>query len=107
MRIIFVYNSQCAWTTLNKVLNKTSLILLLLKGVSSKSNMKWQKFSYGFIHFVRTHARKIFRKTNISYPLIRTLMRAYQGVRSVAFLENFARVLNGWPLFHLFCRPKQ
>ena len=35
-------------------IEQTSLILLLLKGVSSKSNMKWQIFNYGFIHFVRT-----------------------------------------------------
>ena len=47
---------------------------------------------------------KIFRKTNISYPLIRTRMCAYQGVRNVSFPENFAYVLNGWPLIELFCR---
>ena len=33
-------------------------------------------------------ARQIFRKTNISYPLIRT--RTYQGVRNVCFSENLA-----------------
>ena len=33
------------------------------------------------------HVRKIFRKTNISYSLIR-----YQGVRNVSFSENFAYV---------------
>ena len=35
-------------------------------------------------------ARQIFRKTNISYPLIRTRTCAYQGVRNVSFLENLA-----------------
>ena len=30
-------------------------------------------------------ARKIFRKTNISYPLIRTRMCAYQGVKMFLF----------------------
>ena len=40
---------------------------------------------------------KIFRKTNISNSLIRTLTCAYQGVRNVSFSENFAYVLNGWP----------
>ena len=43
------------------------------------------------------YIRKIFRKTNISNPLIRTHTCAYQGIRNVSFLENFAYVLNGWP----------
>ena len=34
--------------------------------------------------------RQIFRKTNISYPLIRTRTCAYQGVRNVRFSENLA-----------------
>ena len=38
----------------------------------------------------RKKARQIFWKTNISYPLIRTRMCAYQGVRNVHFSENFA-----------------
>ena len=42
--------------------------------------------------------RKIFRKTNISNPLIRTHTCAYQGVRNVTFSENFAYVLYGCPL---------
>ena len=40
------------------------------------------------------YIRKIFRKTNISYPLIRTRTCAYQGVRNVGFSENFTYVLN-------------
>ena len=36
---------------------------------------------------------KIIRKTNISYPLIRTRMCAYQGVRNVSFSEIFVYVL--------------
>ena len=40
-------------------------------------------------------ARKIFRKTNISNPLIRTRTCAYQDVRNVSFSENFTYVLNG------------
>ena len=35
-------------------------------------------------------ARQIFRKTNISYPLIRTRMCTYQGVRNVQFSKNLA-----------------
>ena len=41
-----------------------------------------------------SYVRKIFRKTNISYPLIRTRSCAYQEVRNVSFSENFAHVLN-------------
>ena len=44
------------------------------------------------------YVRKIFRKTNISKPLIRTGTCAYQGVRNVIFSENFAYILNGWTL---------
>ena len=44
------------------------------------------------------YVRKIFRKNNISNPLIRTRTCAYQWVRNVIFSENFAHVLNGWPL---------
>ena len=35
----------------------------------------------------------IFRKTNLSYPLIRTRTCGYQGVRNVRFWENLARFL--------------
>ena len=37
---------------------------------------------------------KIFQKTNISYPLIRTRTCAYQGVRNASFSDNFLYVLN-------------
>ena len=42
--------------------------------------------------------RKIFRKTNISYPLICTGSCAYQGVKNLSFTENFVYVLNEWCL---------
>ena len=45
---------------------------------------------YGTIHLVR---RQNFRKTYISYTLIRPYTCAYQGVRN-SFLENFAYLLN-------------
>ena len=48
------------------------------------------------------HKRKIFRKTNISNPLIRIRTCAYQGVRNVSFSENFAYLLNGWSLHYIF-----
>ena len=47
------------------------------------------------IYLVRT---QIFRKTNISYPLICTHMCSYQGVRNVCFSKNFAYILNEWYL---------
>ena len=40
--------------------------------------------------------RKIFRKINLSYPLIRTCSCTYQGVRNISFPENFAKVLYVW-----------
>ena len=56
----------------------------------------WVKFK--FVIFVilfqnggnkKTKHAKFAEKTNISYPLIHTLMCPYQGVRNVPFLENF------------------
>ena len=47
----------------------------------------------GIIHLVRTQA-KFSEKTKIYYPLIRTRTCAYQGVRNVSFLENFANFAN-------------
>ena len=35
-------------------------------------------------------ACQIFRKTNMSYPLIRTRACAYQGVRNICFSENLS-----------------
>ena len=49
--------------------------------------MLYEKWS--FIKYVR----KIFRKTNISYRLIRTRTCVYQGVRNISFSENFVYVL--------------
>ena len=40
--------------------------------------------------FQESKARQIFRKTNISYLLIRTRTCAYQEIRNFHFLENLA-----------------
>ena len=40
----------------------------------------------------------MFRKTNVSNPLISTRTCAYQGVRNDNFSDNFAYVPNVWPL---------
>ena len=58
------------------------------------SSSKYGNYIWESIYYVP----KIFRKTNISYPLIRTRTGAYQGVGNVGFSENFAYVLNGWTL---------
>ena len=39
--------------------------------------------------FQENKARQIFRKTNISFPLIRTPTCAYQGARNVRFFGKF------------------
>ena len=41
---------------------------------------------------------QIFRKTDISYPLIHTHRCAYKEVRNVSFSKKFANVLNEWSL---------
>ena len=53
---------------------------------------QWFVNTMDIIHYIRN----IFRKTNISYPQIRTRTYAYQGVRNISFSENFAYVLNEW-----------
>ena len=45
--------------------------------------------------FQENKARQIFRKTNISYPLIRTRTCVYQGVRNVRFRKIW-RALFSW-----------
>ena len=40
------------------------------------------------------YVRKIFWRTNMSYPLIYARTCAYQGVKNICFLRNFAYVLN-------------
>ena len=46
--------------------------------------------------FQENKAIQIFRKTNISYSLMRRPTYAYQGVRNVRFSGSFAYVLNEW-----------
>ena len=48
------------------------------------------------------YVHKIFQKTNISNPLIRTRTCAYQGVRNVIFTEYFAYVLNRSSIIRLW-----
>ena len=48
-------------------------------------------------HPLSTYA-KFSEKLTFLDPLIRTRTYAYQGVRRFSFSENFAYVINGWPL---------
>ena len=45
-----------------------------------------------------SYVAKIFRKTNIFYPLVRTCACVYQGIRNVSFSENIAYGLNRWSI---------
>ena len=45
--------------------------------------------------FKKNKTRQIFRKTSVSYPLIR-IFCAYQGVRNVRFSENLAYFVFSW-----------
>ena len=45
----------------------------------------------GIIHL---YAHKLFRKTNIYYPLMRTRTCAHQRIRNDSFWKNFAYVIN-------------
>ena len=53
----------------------------------------WQISDFPVQSFIQ-YVSKIFRESNISYPMIGTRTCAYQGVRNISFPENFAYVLN-------------
>ena len=55
----------------------------------------FSKIPLGIILLLRSQN---FWKVNISYPLIRTRLCAYQGAWNVSFSENFANVINEWSL---------
>ena len=48
------------------------------------------------------YKRRILRKTNISYTLIRARACAYQSVRNTNFAENFVKVRNVWSQRYLW-----
>ena len=81
------------WVPLSKAVKSWNLvenlvICLLAENHKMTVRMKGRSFIY--------YVRKIFQKTNISYPLIRICTCAYQRVRNVSFSENFAYVLHEW-----------
>ena len=69
-----------------------SALGLNLESVLKKLILLSNKKFYGDYLFSRF--AKFSETFNISYPLIRTCMSAYQGVRNVSFSEYFANVLN-------------
>ena len=68
-----------------------NLLTLNIFVTSSVSIVKYRQVNRD--HLFGTCA-KIFRKTNISYPLMCTCTSVCQGVRDVSFSENFAYALN-------------
>ena len=61
------------------------------------------QFRIGFTFYIKGQrvihlVRKIFWKSNISYPLIHTRTCVSQGIRNVGFSENHAYIPNEWPL---------
>ena len=66
-----------------------NLLYYISKFLSSKSKFSLKGL---FIYYIR----EIFRKTNISYLLIRARTCAYQELRNVCLSENFANILNEW-----------
>ena len=73
------------------------LILILLQSIKYES---FQCLEYGIVFSVHSlslrsdHSfsayAKTFRKTKIPYPLIRTRLCGYQGVRNVSFFGKFS-----------------
>ena len=61
--------------------------MLIILSIRVISNFGLMNLFFGIMNLVRI---KIFRKTNISYPLIRTRKCAYQEVRIISFSENFS-----------------
>ena len=64
---------------------KVELVYLSLYLVDKKAKWRISKQV-----FQENKSRQIFRKTNISYPLVRKGTCAYQGLRNVCFSENLA-----------------
>ena len=58
---------------------------------------KWKAYRNPCLGSFIEYIRKIFRKTNIVYPLICRRTRVYQGVRNVSFSENSVNILKITP----------
>ena len=83
--VFFVIWTRCSQMKINNYLLILIPHLKLPVFVGNKAKGRMSKRV-----FQENKARQIFRKTNISYPLIRTRTCVYQGVRNVRFSENLA-----------------
>ena len=83
--VFFVIWTRCSQMKINNYLLILIPHLKLPVFVGNKAKGRMSKRV-----FQENKARQIFRKTNISYLLIRTRTCAYQEVRNVRFSENLA-----------------
>ena len=74
---VYQNNMRNTRKVMKKIIGKNKSLVIRQKG-ESQNGLQENK------------ARQIFRKTNISYPLIRIRACAYQGIRNVSFSENLA-----------------
>ena len=80
------FTNTCSFQTFrSQILFTDSGTAWLIIFVGNKAKERISK-----LVFQESKARQNFRKTNISYPLIRTRTCAYQGVRNVCFSEILA-----------------
>ena len=71
-----------------------TLLALSDKKITQKITLELSlRITLGLFNY---YVRKIFRKTNIFYPLIPTRACAYQWVKNISFSDNFANVINEW-----------
>ena len=66
---------------------------MFVKENPDRKKKKKEKKKMTIIHLVRTQ-NVLFRKSNISNPLIQTRIFTYQGVKNFGFSENFLYVRN-------------
>ena len=76
------------WTEYGKNEPEKTLYLDSFQAVPKKNNLFWIDSGMTKGSSI-LNLRKVLRKINVSYPLIRRCMCAYQGLRSVSFLKRF------------------
>ena len=81
------YRKKFCCNILGDIINFNSVTRYMNKFVPAKH------INVGAIHLVQLQT---FQKINISYPLKRTSLCAYQEVRNVGFFEHFPYALNEW-----------
>ena len=70
--------------------NKALSMLIFLTFLNSEVNKVWLfGMFYNVQRVIHLVCTQIFRKTSISYPLVRTQTFVYQRVKNVTFLKKF------------------